>query len=184
MRLFVAVGLSPEAARALRRIREAFAAASRDLRWSSPEGWHITLQFLGAVDPDQVACVQARLAEIQVEAVTIRLGGLGFFERAGIFYAGVSLTPSLLALEQEVKAATRACGFVPETRAYSPHITLARAKGRSGTRALEPLKEQMERAHLELAAEFTAAEFLLYESFPGPEGSRYEVRARFALGRG
>ena len=30
---------------------------------------------------------------------------------------------------------------------------------------------------------FTANEFLLYESFPGPGGSRYEVRERFALSK-
>jgi hypothetical protein len=28
---------------------------------------------------------------------------------------------------------------------------------------------------------FVAKEFLLFESFPGSEGSRYEIRERFAL---
>jgi RNA 2',3'-cyclic 3'-phosphodiesterase len=89
----------------------------------------------------------------------------------------------LLALEQKVTAATRGCGFVPEARAYHPHITLAKAKGRNA-RAMDGLKKVVEKATLALAAEFAAGEFLLYESFPGPEGSRYEVRERFCLGPG
>jgi 2'-5' RNA ligase len=68
-----------------------------------------------------------------------------------------------------------------EERAYNPHITLARSKGRNSGRALVPLKKAVERSKVGLEAQFIASEFLLYESFPGPEGSRYEVRARFGL---
>jgi 2'-5' RNA ligase len=75
----------------------------------------------------------------------------------------------------------RNCGFIPEVRAWNPHITLARVKGRSGTKALAPLKKAVERTKIDLDAEFAAEEFLLYESIPGPEGSRYEVRERFPL---
>ncbi|MGA9985239.1 MAG: hypothetical protein WBP95_17310, partial [Acidobacteriaceae bacterium] len=65
--------------------------------------------------------------------------------------------------------------------AYNPHITLARTRGRNGSRALGPLKKEVERSKVGLDTRFTADEFLLYESFPGPEGSRYEVKARFGL---
>jgi 2'-5' RNA ligase len=46
---------------------------------------------------------------------------------------------------------------------------------------LAPLKKSVERSKVDVNAEFTAEEFLLYESVPGPDGSRYEVRGRFPL---
>ncbi len=186
MRLFVGIPLAPEAMKTLTQVRERFEMTADGLRWAAPESWHVTLQFLGQASEEQAGCVVKRLGALEAAGVPVRIEGLGFFERAGVFWAGVGLSPELLALEQEVVAATRGCGFVPEDRAYNPHITLARVKGRGGRGALAPLKSAMERAGgkakpIEVKAEFAAEEFLLYESFPGPEGSRYEARARFAL---
>jgi RNA 2',3'-cyclic 3'-phosphodiesterase len=183
MRLFIGIALAANATNALMRVREKFATIGNDLRWSAPESWHVTLQFLGSTSQEQMACVGARLAQLHAAPVPIRLLGLGFFDRAGVFYAGVDQTRELLALQQSVVAATRPCGFSPEARAYHPHITLARSKGRNGARALALLKRAVEQGGITLRAEFTAAEFLLYESIPGPEGSRYEVRMTFELGQ-
>ncbi len=179
MRLFVGIALNAEATAALAHVRERFASA--DLRWSLPESWHVTLQFLGKANEEQLGCVTARLREIRSRRVPVRIEGLGFFARAGVFHAGVSLTPELLALQQRVPVATRPCGFAPELRPYHPHITLARSKGREGNKALEMLRRTVERTGAALAVEFRAGEFLLYESLPEPEGSRYEVRVRFPL---
>ena len=182
MRLFIAIPLSEDATAVLRALRDRLAPhAGHDLRWSPEEGWHITLQFLGQTSGDQAACVIANLRAVRAAAVPIRLEGLSFFDRAGIFHAGIALSPELLALQQKVTAATRPCGFLPEDRPWHPHITLARAKGRAGSRALAPLKQALSRSRENPVATFTADEFLLFESFPGPEGSRYEIRARFPL---
>ena len=109
----------------------------------------------------------------------IQLEPPGFFDRAGVFFAGVRSSPELTSLQQQVVDATKPCGFVPEDRPYHPHITLARDKG--GRHALRQLKARL-KGKMQFSA-FTASEFLLYESFPGPSGSRYEVRERFLLSR-
>lgn len=167
MRLFVGIALDHAAAAALREVGRSLAAASEGLRWSGREDWHVTLQFLGEANNEQAACLMRGLAAVRSEVVPVRIAGVGFFQRAGVFWAGVEPTPELLALEQRVRAATRNCGFVPEDREYRPHITLARNRGRGGL-ALEPLRRRVERGGVRLAAEFVAGEFLLYESFPGP----------------
>lgn len=181
MRLFIGIPMSLETMKTLSQVREQCEATTTGLRWSAAESWHVTLQFLGQASDEQADCVLERLRTIEAVPVPVRIGGLGFFERAGVFWAGVALTPELLALEQKVVAATRQCGFMPEERAYNPHVTLARAKGRGGAGAVAPLKRAVERGKTEIKAAFTAGEFVLYESIPGPEGSRYEVRGRFAL---
>lgn len=181
MRLFIGIPLAPSVTDALMRIREQFASVSSQLRWSLPESWHVTLQFLGRTDEQQQTCVVRNLKAISASPLLVRISALDFFDRVGVFFAGVVMTPELLALQQRVTAATHPCGFAPEARVYHPHITFARSKGRAGGHVFAPLKRALEHARIVLDAEFTTEEFILYESFPGPEGSRYEVRARFPL---
>ena len=150
-----------------------------DLRWSAPEGWHITLQFLGNGDTEQLECLKARLCDVYSATVPLQLGSLGTFERAGVVFLDVEVRPELAGLQQQVVAATMQCGFAPEDRPFSPHITLARTKARKhfrGLAALAPWRENPPRF-----SPFEAREFLLYESFTDAAGSRYEARARFAL---
>ena len=150
------------------------------LRWMEPDSWHVTLQFLGNTDSEQCQCLIARLGAVRSTPVPIQLEGLGCFDRAGVFFAGVALTPELLALERRVTAATAQCGFVTETRPYHPHITLARAKGQGRGQPLGALKARIERQPV--FTRFVAQEFLLYESHLSPSGAQYEIRERFALG--
>ena len=152
-------------------------SSSDGLRWSASAGWHITLQFLGATSVERYGCVENALRKIHHPAFQIQLEPPGFFDNAGVFFVGVKLSPALTRLQQLVTAATQPCGFDPEDRPYHPHITLARGKGGRGS--LNALKSRVTASpHF---SSFTASEFLLYESFPGPGGSRYEVRERFAL---
>ncbi|MDE3187786.1 MAG: RNA 2',3'-cyclic phosphodiesterase [Acidobacteriota bacterium] len=177
MRLFIGIPLATVTSDELAAISARLRSAADGLRWPAPESWHITLQFLGHARAEQCATVIARLGEVRRPPVPIHLEGLSFFDRAGVFFIGVRLVPELLSLQENVTAATKLCGFVPEARPYEPHITLARSKDqRKGLLAIEARIRHQPRL-----TSFMAEEFLLYESFPGASGSRYEVRARFAL---
>jgi len=145
------------------------------IRWSDPDSWHITLQFLGNTVQEQYECTVARLRRLRLPPVPIRLEGLGFFDRSRVFFAGIRVTSELLLLQERVTAATQLCGFVPEARSFQPHITLARSKGKG----LRELKAKV--PYQPIFIRFVAEEFLLYESFLGSAGSRYEVRERFPL---
>ncbi len=138
MRLFIAIPMAEAVSHELASVRAQLERPSDGLRWSAPESWHITLQFLGNTRADQLACLVAGLRAIVSPLVPVKLEGLGFFDRAGIFFAPVLLSPELLALERQVVAATSPCGFLPETRPYHPHLTLARNRGQSA--AIRQLK--------------------------------------------
>ena len=179
MRLFIGIPLAPELVEALQRVTRNLRSPEDKLRWASPESWHITLQFLGETSADKLDCVLARLGEIRAPRVPVRLEGTGVFDRAGVFFVDVKVSPELQQLHQQVVASTAPCGFAPEDRFFHPHVTLARAKG-PGRNSLRKLKAL---ADPEAAfPRFPASEFLLYEVFLGHAGSRYEVRARFPLG--
>lgn len=179
MRLFIGMPLSDEATRALSQLTMRLRSRDDGWRWSAPESWHITLQFLGNTSQEQCACIVALLRELHLPSVSIIPESFGFFARAGIFYLEVRSTEPIIALQQSVTAATAPCGFIAENRPYQPHVTLARIKGKHGIHSLSRLKAQ-----LPLAPHFTsflAEDFLLYESFTDLAGSRYQVRERFAF---
>jgi 2'-5' RNA ligase len=184
LRLFIGIPLAAattnDLAAAVHRLRsQTKDHADNNLRWSAPESWHITLQFLGSSTPQQYECVAARLHTLRQPPVPIELGALGTFDRAGVFFVDVRITPQLLALQRAITAATAPCGFVAENRPYHPHITLARRKGKSSGREFRNLKLHIR--HQPTFASVTARSFVLYESVPTPEGSRYESRERFLL---
>ena len=195
MRLFVGIPLADAVVGELGALVSRLRTGVSGLRWSAPESWHITLQFLGNAAPEKMDCLAARLGEVRSGPIAIEVGKLGCFDRAGVFFAEVAVSPELAALQQRVVAATGLCGFAAEARPFYPHITLARkaGTGKSEDRATrgqgsknspggtEGLRDLMARAGASRFSRFTANEFLLYESHPGAGGSRYEVRKRVAL---
>jgi len=202
MRLFVGIPLADAVVHeitALVRCLRAGESGQSGRRWTAPESWHITLQFLGNTTAQQFECLTARLTEVRCAAIPVELGVVGVFDRAGVLFVEVVVAPELSELQQRVTAATSRCGFVAETRPFHPHITLARKTGNKGQRDRGNRKADLPAWEVgaargktlsELVARagqappftrFTAREYVLYESHLGREGARYEVRERFSL---
>lgn len=181
MRLFIGIPLAASVTRQLASLRAVLERPRDGLRWSSPDSWHITLQFLGAASDSQYACVVESLHSVVAAPISIHLEGLGNFDRAGVLFVGIEVSPKLAGLQQRVILATAPCGFKPEDRPYHPHITLARNKGQSNR--IRNLKLQIDAiaGSAPRFSAFTADELLLYESQLAPSGSRYVVRERFPL---
>ncbi len=175
MRMFLGIPVGLAAATELAVLAERLQAATsltqaNELRWSAPDTWHITLQFLGSVTPGQFDCVASRLRSFSARSFPVTLSDLGAFDRAGVLYARVQPSAPLLMLQQSILELTGTCGFHPEDRPYHPHITLARRRGRHSS-LLSALGQQPF-----AAAWFTAEQVVLYESVPTPGGSRYVPR--------
>lgn len=180
MRLFLGIPLPANVKEELSAVTTRLRSPHDGLRWSAPESWHITLQFLGSTSQDQSSCTVSRLRELHRQPFSLQIQSLDIFDRASVFFADVQPTPELIALQRIITATTAHRGFVAEARAYHPHITLARGKGKSGRHALRRLESTL---HQEPKfSGFRAVVFLLYESVLSSEGTRYEVRERFQLG--
>lgn len=164
----------------MERVSLRLRTANDGLRWSSREQWHITLAFLGSVESAGESVLLRELRRIRLPPAPLEIDGLGLFERVGILFAAVEVTPELAELQRATAEAVRASGLSLEDRPYRPHVTLARSKGRSGMHTLKRLRPMLEPQRPR--ARWTATEFVLYESQPSPGGSQYLVRARFALG--
>src|ERR1035441_10849162 len=98
MRLFVGIPLAAPVVRELTAASARLRRSSDLLRWSKPESWHITLQYLGNTEPGRYECVVARLGELCLSPVPIWLEGLGCFDRAGVLFAEVRAAPRVRVL--------------------------------------------------------------------------------------
>ncbi len=55
------------------------------LRWADPENWHLTLAFLGDVEPARLSEIEGRVASVAVDhsSTQVETGRLGAFPRSG-----------------------------------------------------------------------------------------------------
>jgi RNA 2',3'-cyclic 3'-phosphodiesterase len=181
-RIFIAIGLPDALMAELEKLQNQLKPFARDAKWVKVRGIHLTLKFLGYVDPEQIPEVEKSLDTTASgwNAVTVVAKGCGFFpnaRRPSVLWVGVQ-APDLLPLQSRVESAMEKNGFEKENRAFSPHLTLARFKD---TRGLLPLARETEKFADHYFGEFTADHFTLYESILRPQGAEYHPLKTFAF---
>lgn len=89
---------------------------------------HLTLRFLGPLDPEALARVEAAADSVTgLSPVPLCIDRLGHFPRSGVLWAGPSVPGAgLLGLVARLEEALSARGFMLEERPFRAHITLAR----------------------------------------------------------
>jgi RNA 2',3'-cyclic 3'-phosphodiesterase len=182
MRAFVAIDIPAEIRARIEEFLRELTRIPGDLRWSRPEGLHITLKFLGEVPGERVDVVKTQLQALPPQPpVAVRIAGSGFFpnERAPrVLWLGIEAEPELARLAAVIDQSMSAVGVPKEDRAYNPHLTLARLRSTDG---IAPIREMLERrAPLDFGS-FIAREFSLYESRLAPGGSVYTKLERYTL---
>lgn len=161
--------------RVLDLVRDLARPVDSDIRWATPDQWHVTLLFLGDVDD--------RL----VEDISTRLGGL-----AGSGEVAVALGPETAwfpgkrvlqipvgGLEELHERVRRVLSNVPELsaslddggRPFSGHLTLARTRGQR--RPSRALADSISGVAIETS--WMATTLSLVSSTLRSDGARYEV---------
>jgi RNA 2',3'-cyclic 3'-phosphodiesterase len=180
MRLFSALPLSPEAIDRLTSIQLRWSAPKDGLRWSAAEQWHITLQFYGEVDDARLTCLDSALRKEALTAPFLAMDRLDRFAAKGILFAEIESCPALLSLQAQVAQCAEQCGMRRDSRAFHPHITLARSKGRSGLSTLQRLASP-NLPSIGPTLRWLPTELLLLESTLRPQGAVYRVVSTIKL---
>ena len=152
---------------------------SADFRWQDEEQLHLTLRFVGEVERPVANDLADALRQIRSPPLELRIAGVGRFEQrsSGALWAGVEPKPPLAALAAKVERVCQAVGLEPERRAFHPHITLARWKGRR-TREVQQFLER--RSGLS-SGPFRVDCFILFESRLSRHGAHYEAVETYRL---
>ncbi|NJC06044.1 2'-5' RNA ligase [Sphingomonas kaistensis] len=167
-RLFVALPVPEDVADLLLDLEE----GPDSLRWVHADQLHLTLRFIGEVDGVMAEDIAAALSSLAFAAFPLRLNGTGCFahRRHGALWAGIEPRDPVMALAGKVERAVQSAGVAPETRAFHPHITLAR-----WSRPRPDVQLWLTR-HAALTSEtWMVSRFGLYESRLGRAGPSYTL---------
>ncbi|MDZ7841438.1 MAG: RNA 2',3'-cyclic phosphodiesterase [Gammaproteobacteria bacterium] len=128
---------------------------------------HITLVFLGPLDPPRLNAVRAVAVAAPWSGASLKLDRIGYWKRARIVWAGSSEgSEALSALAETLRSRLRRLGFRIETRPFVPHVTLYRKAGRRPRWRPEVIDWRIQR-------------FCLVRSTLSSSGSRYEIVERW-----
>lgn len=146
------------------------------LAWVRAENLHLTLRFLGEVGPETLGRVReaVEVAATARAPFPVEVEGLGGFPSGRpprVVWAGVGLgAEGLVGLHAALEAALAVRGIPGESRAFHPHVTLARARDRRGPARLEGVLGAGPRF-----GRMRVAALHLMRSELGYGGSRYSV---------
>ncbi len=191
IRAFIAVELDDDTRRALGAVQARLKrAAGPAVRWVRPEGVHLTLKFLGDIDPaktDAIAEAMTRAAQGS-RPFSIGLGEIGGFpslERARVIWIGLTgEVEALVALQGALERLLEPLGLPPEGRAFTPHLTLGRVRPGGPAPALAPpCRGEAQRARPAIAAQRVES-ISLIQSTLRPDGALYQRLRAVRLGNG
>jgi RNA 2',3'-cyclic 3'-phosphodiesterase len=199
VRAFIALRLDAAVEAAIARLTERLSTPETGIpadgiRWVRRANLHLTLFFLGpAVPRERLAPIADALGAIAKTTAPFEIAarGVGAFPnpaRPRVIWVGLdSVGPDsvgldgggLAALAARVAEAAARCGFAPERRAWSPHLTIGRVRFlRSPGRLRRALGEAADWSFGVSRIERVT----LYRSEPGPQWSTYHELAAFPLG--
>ena len=183
MRLFTAIALPPKVRGNLERLLARLKPAA-PIKWSPAKNLHITTKFIGEWEEERLDELRAALEAIEpVGEIEIAVRGLGWFpnERAPrVFWAGIEAGAGLAELARRTEQRLAGLGIPVERRKFSPHLTLARIKGRVD---LGPLRKAVSGLPSTEFGSFVADRFHLYVSELTPAGSIYTPLDEFEIVR-
>lgn len=162
MRVFVGIDLPVELRRTLLEFQSELRQLGVDGSWKSLDNLHITLEFLGELEPNVIPILTETLSKIagNYDPFRLNIGGLGGFpslKRPHTLWTTVDGSLNeLYRLRAEIHTELAKNGFVIEDKQFKPHITLASRPKLNDIDLSNYLAKKL--------GEFIVAEFVLFES--------------------
>ena len=194
MRLFVALDIDDAIRERIVRFVEGVHPFAPDARWVKPESMHVTLKFIGEQPDSAVDSIKQALGKVAAGTIQIEFRGYGFFptpKSARVFWIGMHAGSELATLARRIDENLSPLGIPKEDRPFSPHLTLARSPGGSGSprrnqgdrpnHVFQILQNRLANLPVPEFGTMTSREFFLYQSQLSPKGSKYTKLEKFEL---
>ena len=176
-RLFVAIDPPSE-------VRTEIAAVCSGIdgaRWVPAAQFHVTLRFLGEVEPEQAGRIASSLESVRHRAFTVAFARAGRFpprRSPRVIWVGLEPEEPLISLHDGIESALRSAGIAADEKPFSPHLTIARLREDASRGAVERWLETWSAFG---AGPFSVSEFSLYSSVLGPAGAQHRKVASYDL---
>ena len=178
MRLFIAVEIPDDIKKYLGKIQGEFIDThSNKIRSVNANNIHLTLKFLGEVQPNNVELIKENLKKIKFENFSVYLDKMGVFPSENyIRVIWVELiSKKINELQEKIDKETR--DFLKENKKFYSHITIARAKSIEDKPKLINEIKKIKFKKLD----FKVNEFVLMKSELFPNGPKHKIIEKFEL---
>ena len=150
----------------------------KNAKLSLTKTFHLTLKFLGEVQPNNADKIVDILKKIKFESFSVHLDSIGIFPTENyirVVWVGLKPKEKILELQKNIDDSSK--GLFKKEKDFKVHITLARVKYPEDKKAfVDQLKKiKVENRKLEIKA------FRLIKSILNPKGPMYEDLAVFGL---
>jgi len=180
IRSFIAVELPEEVRSGLHQLQAELRRPGHGfVKWAAPGGIHLTLKFLGNIAPQKVSEITGVMEQASqgVSSFQLKIGGLGAFpnfRRPRVLWVGIGgEVDRLVDLQQRLDRGLVPLGFAPETRPFTPHLTLARLRQGTSPQDQRDFGESVMKTPLEVAYEMNVSSLSLMRSQLLPGGAVY-----------
>ena len=137
IRSFIAIELPDELKLKLGQLKARLQSGEQSpVKWVDPDSIHLTLKFLGNIASDRIGEITRALEQAArtVPPFRLEVKDLGAFpnlKRVQVVWVGISGQMDKLGqLQQGIESNLAQLGFTPESRPFTPHLTLARLRDR------------------------------------------------------
>lgn len=174
-RLFTGLEIPDTVAAHLATVRGGLSGA----RWIDPENYHLTLRFIGDIENGMAHEVHECLTRVHRRPFTLSLTGLDVFggRKPHSIFAAVSASQELFALQAEHERMFKAIGLPPDSRRFTPHVTVARLRNVSPG----PVANFLETRGGFTTMPFEVGRFVLFSARAGSGGGPYVVEETYPL---
>jgi 2'-5' RNA ligase len=173
VRAFLGVPLTTELQEAIRSLQSGLMSRITGIRWSRPENLHLTLHFFGETAQENLEKIRVSMLSVKhchrpFQVDVIGLGAFPSLRRPRVIWLGLNPQNRLRQLHRDCHRALHEAGFVIDSRPYSPHLTIGRAKHR--VNELTALGNELDN---QLIGHLPIDSLILYESRLSPAGAKH-----------
>ena len=145
-------------------------------RWVRPQNIHLTLKFLGNINPADIEKIGKAMADAAGDSapITLTVGGIGFFpgiRRPRVIWVGLGgQTDALRNFQRNLANRLATIGFPSDKRSFKAHLTLGRFR-----QAVNPnILNQTVQDYSDLGdLQFSVDRIILFQSDLKPSGAVY-----------
>jgi 2'-5' RNA ligase len=166
----------------------------KGVNWVRPDGFHLTLKFLGSVTEDKLFKITKAVSGVAASfsPFNVSVGGVGVFPNTRVprvIWIGAKAEEDILTrLQSKMEEVLDPLGFPRENRAFHPHLTLGRIKSERREVDFQEIGDTLAKWLVENkqreCGQFEAKEVLLMKSDLQPGGAVYTPLATLRLGMG
>lgn len=184
IRVFLAITIPSRVREQIDHLQEELRFLKADVKWVRAESIHLTLKFLGTVSEEMLEKISWAIRPVigLWEMMDLSIQGLGCFPSSRnprVLWLGIDRGAGQISSLQkmiEIKAAE--VSFPPETRPFTPHLTIGRVRSPKGKEALVRAIETRKNAAM---GTFQVKEVFLIRSELTPSGAVYTQLKTFPM---